>query len=192
MEQRIRVRESVALGAGVILIGDSTTNISNTTPVLLTSHCLGYLSKINMNAIKSVRTVKKAGSSHISDIFTNIESLTVSCDYMELTPKNTLIALGGDGTTGVTAKMSGEISLTPNDAWHRLEIYFTYPNKINRKVYIIPKVKVVSPFDDEFFKVDAGIENSMEFQASSAIESTPRSANWKNNPLGKVIFQSLQ
>lgn len=192
MEQFVKVRDSVALGAGVVLVGDAAANISSNTPVLLKSNnYFGYTSQITIESEKTVRKTKKAVSNVYSDIFTNTEGLTISCTYMEITPKAVLYALGGDGSSGITDEMIGSFGLTQEDQWLRLEMYFEYTNKNYQKIYVIPKVKVTSPFSDVLVQVNKGIENELEFQAASAIDVSPRDAAWKNYPLGRVIFETM-
>ncbi len=192
MEQFVKVRDSVALGAGVVLVGDAAANISSNTPVLLKSNnYFGYTSQITIESEKTVRKTKKAVSNVYSDIFTNTEGLTISCTYMEITPKAILYSLGGDGSLGITDEMIGSFGLAQEDQWLRLEMYFEYTNKKYQKIYVIPKVKVTSPFSDVLVQVEKGIENELEFQAVSAIDVSPRNVAWKDYPLGRVIFETM-
>lgn len=192
MEQTTNVKESVALGAGVILLGDAESYINYNTSILTKeANCTGHLADITLEVSKRVRKVTKAGSFVTSDLFTNIEDVRMRCVSIEITPKNVSYALGKDGITGITDTMLAEFSFIPDNVWLRLEAHFVYPNKEHRVTYILPKVKVISSFGISLISVDDAVRNPIEFQAVSAIEAAPRSAAWKDNPFGKTIFTAI-
>lgn len=192
MEQTTNIKESVALGAGVILIGDCEEHIGQTNAVLEKDlNCIGHLADISLEASKRVRKVIKAGSFVTSTLSTNIEDLIIHCVSIEMTPENISYALGKDGESGITKNMIGEFSFIPDNVWLRLEAHFVYPNKQHRVTYIIPKVKVISSFGVSLMSVDDAVNSSIDFQAVSAIEEVPRNAVWKNFPMGKTVFVNL-
>ena len=190
MRNNFILRNSLAIGRGVLLIGNASSHISNTSPCLVYgSNYIGYTTSITLDTINEVRQTAKAGSEFLTDVFTNLKSLTVACTALEITPRNVLISLGGNGLAlGSTLDASFPFN-QPGNTW-RLEIYFKFPNVSgNTMRYIIPKAKIVSSIGLSFV-TETPIGNSMSFQAISAIDGDVRHVNWADAPLGKIVFSS--
>ncbi|OYT14770.1 MAG: hypothetical protein B7C24_16600 [Bacteroidetes bacterium 4572_77] len=180
MASTIKNKDSIALGIGKLFLGDSVTNIATFGQAFSDADYFGSTVQIGL---KIEKTYIEKFSSKL-DYMTQLDLLlasakfSVNITFLEMSQKNLGIAFGGDGTsTNILNDIFG------GDTTLRLELVFTYPNKTNQMILILPKTKVVPDSVELDFLEEEAWRLPITFQALNT-----ENAAWAGHEFGRIIF----
>jgi len=177
---RLKDSESLFFGFAELFIGDSASNESSTTAVLVEDDYFSSMAEISFTVSK--KFIKKYGTHLGTKILTDIALLgsefEVTATFVELTEKNLSLALGGDGTdTNILDNLFSQ----PESL--RVELIFSYPNKTNTMTLILPKTKIETSNIEFSFEAEEAMQLPIKITPLKSTNSA-----WSSNPLGKIIF----
>jgi len=182
---------TIALGLAKILVGSSSSNISEKTQILDESDdSLGALNSTNFTS--NVEYWKlTSGFPQLEDLTLPLsETAQLDCEFKEMHPRNLAYARGLDASTGYDDAHSGEIALGTIKApdYVRMEAIYTYPNKSNHMYIIFPRSQVTSSMELSFNAEDnANVPITIEAKrADSGVSGGD--AIWDGSPLGRIYF----
>ncbi len=173
-------RESLYFGLAELYLGDSLTNESSVTAVFDDTNYFACLAEISFVVLKKyIETFSsRNGITFLSKVLMVSSDFEINIEFVELTEKNFSYSLGGNG---VDTNVLDNLLSQPVDL--RAELVFTYPNKINTMVLILPKCKVVTTKITFGFQTEEPMSVPMQL-----IPLRSTHANWVDNPIGKIIF----
>jgi len=176
-------RESVSLGLAKIYLGKSTTNIGSTSLVLDTSDYFSALGSVSFNVSREFVSLFSVhnGVEYLQDALLKKVDFGITVSFLEIYQKTLSYALGGDGgsTELGTTFVSG-----PSDL--RVELVFTYPNKTNQMLFILPRMSVLSSVTGTFLEEDA-LKIPISFNAKRA-DNVSGGTVWGLYPYGRILF----
>lgn len=182
---------TIALGLAKILVGPSSSNISEKSQVLdSTADSLGALNSTSFTS--NVEYWKlTSGFPQLEDMTLPLsETAQLDCEFKELHPRNLAYARGIDASTGYEDNHSGEIPLGTIAApdYVRMEAIYTYPNKTNHMYIIFPRAQVTSSVELSFNAEDnTNVPITVESKRSDSGVSGGDAA-WDSMPLGRIYF----
>ena len=176
-------RESVSLGLAKIYLGKSTTNIGLTSLVLDTSDYFSALGSVSFNVSREFVYLFSVhdGVECLQDTLLKKADWSITVSFLEIYQKTLSYALGGEGDTSELGTI-----LMSNPENLRLELVFTYPNKVNKMIFILPRTVVSSSLQGDFNEEDA-LNIPIIFSAKRA-DNVDGGAVWDSYPYGRVFF----
>lgn len=176
-------RESVSLGLAKVYIGGTTPNIGSIGSVLASADYFGALATVSFDIARELITSRTSlnGVDYLQDALVKKVDFSITLSFLEIYQKTLSYALGGDG--GVT-ELGTIIKNDPSDL--RVELIFTYPNKVNQMLFILPRMAVVSSIKGAFAEEDA-LKIPMVFNAKRA-DNIAGGSVWTTYPYGRIIF----
>ena len=174
---------SIGLGLAELYIGDSASNIFTAVPTLLNEHYFSALSEIGFKASKVFVPI----SDTVGDVVVLIDKLLVKADFsieatfIEFTRKNMSLSLGGEGTENNPLN-----ALFAQASEKRVELVFTYPNKVDTMTIVLPRCKITTT------SISGSFNSAEPFTAPIVI--TPlkvSSVAWESDPIGKMVFSKV-
>lgn len=180
MTTKLINRDAVALGTGELYLGDSATNITSVVRVLTSDKYFGAKTDVSVKVNREfVKNYEPSGNILylMNHILTRLE-LEIDVVFVEIYNKTLSFALGGDGTdTDFFSPMK------TNPVYLRAELVFTYPNKINQMILILPRVQIVTTSFDLTFQSEDAMKSPLMLKA---LRTT--ATEWSSKPIGKSIF----
>ncbi len=180
---RLKESESLYFGFAELFLGDSVANEASNIAVLEEAAYFSCLTNVAFKTKKKFTNVYGSvdGITILRDTILSESDFSVSVTFIEMTEKNLSYSLGGDGSTG------GNIldTLFDQSATLRAELVFTYPDKVNKMILILPKVKIISSANFSF-KAEEPMDVPIELKPMICTH-----ANWSSNPLGKITFANV-
>jgi len=182
MATTIKNRDSIFLGLGKLYIGDCSSNISYTTPVLDSSHYIVAQAEIGFTAerkfVQEFTYSTTAGSLLLKRAVSLGASFVLNVTLLELTAKNLSYSFGGDGSSG---NILNDIVSQPVEL--RAEVVFTFPNKVNTMKIILPRNIITTEFISLNFQNEDAVNIPISINSVHADNSS-----WVDDPYGKFIF----
>ncbi len=176
-------RESVSLGLAKVYIGRSLSNIGSIAPVLSNSDYFSALADVSFNTIREfVSLVSSTGSvEYLQDLLLKKLDFQIEVSFLEIYQKTLSYALGGDGGS---TELGTTLIANPIDL--RVELVFTYPNKTNQMIFILPRMSVSASVLGAFAEEDA-LTIPITFSAKRA-DNIAGGTVWNVYPYGRIIF----
>lgn len=173
-------RDSIALGLAKLYLGDSSTHLSTTIPVLSESSYLGAKTSVSLSVSRSFKKRFKILNDIkvLMDTILTSSSISISISFIEITEQNLSYAFGGSASL---SNILSDLINTPVE--HRAELIFTYPNNINKMTLILPRVKITTNSVDMGFNPENPLETPIALSTLCTEDS-----NWIGNEYGKIIF----
>jgi len=168
-------------GLAELYIGDSASNITQTSYVLTEGNYFGCLVKVSFKITR--KFLERYGSFNgvniLTDLVTTNSSFSISVNFVELSEQSLSYAFGGDGSD---TNLLDNIFSSPQEL--RAELVFTYPNKTNKMILVLPKVKVNTKTLSFGFAPEKPIQVPMSLVPLHCSDTA-----WASNPIGKIIFE---
>jgi hypothetical protein len=180
MTSRLVNRDSVALGTGELYLADSATHIASTTRVLSGTDYFGAKTEVSVKVNREfAKNYEPSGNilMLMDHILTRLE-VTIDIVFVEIYNKTLSFAMGGVGTD---TDFFGPMLVKP--VYSRAELVFTYPNKTNQMIIILPRVQIVNTDFDLTFQSEDSMKSPLTVKALRTTDS-----HWSTRPLGKCIF----
>lgn len=183
MTTAISNRESVSLGLAKVYIGGSVSNIGSIISVLGASDYFSALANVTFTMTKELVTERSSlnGVEYLQDALVKKVDFSIAVSFLEIYQKTLSYALGGDGGS---TELGATLIANPSDL--RVELVFTYPNKVNQMLFLLPRMSVVSPVNGSFLEEDA-MKVPMIFNAKRA-DNIAGGSVWTTYPYGRIIF----
>lgn len=171
-------RDSIALGIAELYIGDSATHIAETGRVLTLSYP-GAMMGVSLVVTKEFKQQFTLVNNIqvLSDMIQTAGFIAIAVEMLEITKENIERSLGG------TAKANVINTLLTQPTDLRVEMVFTYPNRINKMEMIFPRVKSTAKSVPWQFEA----EDAMTTPLVLSVLATDNAA-WTNDPYGKITF----
>jgi len=180
MATRVLNRDSVALGVAEMNLGLSADHIANTAQALTGANYFGSKTEVTYELSREFR--RQAGVSGnilmlLDHLLTRVD-FSVSVSFIEINKRTLSFALGGDGSS---SDFFEDAVKNPTDL--RVEFVFTYPNKVNKMILILPRAQIITDNLSLAFQREDAMESGLTVKACQT-----DNAAWSDRPLGKVIF----
>lgn len=171
-------KSNIMLGEGVIRVADSSTYLTNTGVALSALDKQGITVECTLDVEYSYRERRPVGYFYPKKIVLTGGTADLTMKFAEASQENLNMMFGGN-------IVSGEFYIGPKENHFRTEITFTYPDKINRAIYILPKCRVVNPQSINLRALD---EPWMPIIKARVLN--PGNSQWGIN-LGKITFDTI-
>jgi len=173
-------KEIVVLGLAELYLADSLTNIATTIPILQNSDYIGAQIEVSFEISREFKKNFKI-INNIRVLFDELliqSTLSLSVKFIEIGEKNISYSFGGNKTS---ANVLSDILIQPKE--HRAELVFTYPNKINKMILVLPRIKIST--EKVAFSFSAEDILSPPITLSALVTDN---VNWSANEYGKILF----
>ena len=180
MTTRVQNRESVALGIAELFLDLSALHIANAEQALTSNRYFGSKTKVTIDMNKEyLKRVEADGDilMLLDHLLTRVD-FSVTINFIEIYPRTLSLALGGDGSS---TDFLEDLFKNPTDM--RAELVFTYPNKINKMIIIIPRAHIITDNLSLDFQKEDAMEGNMMLKACRTDNEA-----WTGMPLGRTIF----
>jgi len=176
-------RESVSLGLAKVYIGGSLANIGSIAPVLTSSDYFSALAEVSFMMNKEFVTLlsSSGGIEYIQDLLLKKADWSIDVNFLEIYQKTLSYALGGDGGS---TELGTTFITKPSDI--RVELIFTYPNKTNQMILVLPRMAVSTSVLGAFTEEDA-LSIPITFSAKRA-DNIAGGTVWSVYPYGRILF----
>ena len=180
---RVLDRETIALGLAQLRLAPYSSHEGTFGQALTSNEYFGAMSTIEFSINRSFFQRQEAvdNVAMVVDHILLSASFTITAQFVEITNVSFNYALGGEGDS-----VDFFITMVSDPEKLRAEMVFTYPNKSDQFVIVLPKVQIVSDNVRGQFQP----ENLMAVPFTiKALKSD--NAAWAAQPYGRSLFTTI-